>query len=285
MAIENSNGLALVFSDAKLHLSIANIIRKHLVKGQDIREIAIHNLDLSKKKNIIDLGCGFGFFTKGLKGKVHPNAILTGIDRHSRNEQLYLDACKEIGLMGSFYSEGISKINSFVYNSFDLAICSYALYFFPKYIEQISHVLKKDGIFVVITHSQPHMIEFTSYVKKILKDAGIDVVDRLPYEELIDNFSNENGKELLSRWFKNVISKKVKRSLLFKYEDYANFEKYFKFKRSFFIAGNEVEQEFLTTLILNKLKQDLKKQGELIISKEDIIFVCKEPKFKLLNND
>jgi len=102
LAKQNSNGLAQVFGDANLHLSIANIIQKHLCNGKDIREVALNVLDLSKKKNIIDLGCGFGFFTRGLIGKVHHNAKITGIDRHSRNKQLYLSACKYSGLKGSF---------------------------------------------------------------------------------------------------------------------------------------------------------------------------------------
>jgi len=218
-----------------------------------------------------------GFLPGGLKGKVQKDAEITGVDRHSRNKQLYLNACTDISLKGNFLSEGISTIKSFGKNTFDLAICSYALYFFPDYIEQISRVLKNDGTFVVITHSQPHMAEFTSYVKNILKLEGFDVLNFLPYEDLINNFSNENGRKLLSPWFGNVVSKKVKSSLLFKYNDYVDFEKYFRFKRSFFIPGKEDEKEFLTGLILEKVKNDLEKKGELKISKEDMIFVCTKP--------
>jgi len=276
-AKNNSNKLAEVYGDADLHLSIANIIQKHLLNGTDIRELAFQNLDFSDKKKIIYLGCGFGFFTRGLKGKVQSDAEIIGMDRHSRNKQLYLNACKEAGLNGTFLSDGISKIKSYEDNIFDLSICSYALYFFPDYIEQIARILKNDGTFAVITHSQPHMKEFTSYVKNIFNEKGFDVPERLPYEELIDNFSNENGKELLSRWFKNVESKKVKSSLLFKYNAYKDFEKYLRFKCSFFIPVKECKQELLTGILLESVKNDLKKKGELKISKEDIIFVCTEP--------
>jgi ubiquinone/menaquinone biosynthesis C-methylase UbiE len=279
--IESSNELANVYSDADMHLSIANTVRNHLVNGQDIREIAFHNLTLSKKKNIIDLGCGFGFFTEGLKGKVHRNAKVAGVDRHSRNRQLYINVCKDSGLKGTFFSDGISKINSFENNTFDLAICSYALYFFPNYIEQIANIIKEDGIFVVITHSQPHMKEFTLYVKNIFNEKGFDVPERLPYEELIDNFSNENGKELLSQWFNNVESKKVKSSLLFKYNDYLDFEKYVRFKCSFFIPGKECKHELLTGILLESVKNEMKKKGEVKISKEDIIFICSDPIIKV----
>jgi ubiquinone/menaquinone biosynthesis C-methylase UbiE len=282
---KNSNSLAEVFSNVDLHLSIAKIINKHLINGEDIRELALNNLLLSKKKNIIDLGCGFGFFTRGLKGKVHKNAEITGVDRHSRNKQHYLNACTEACLKGNFLSDSISVIKSFEKNTFDLAICSYALYFFPEYIEHISRSLKKDGTFVVITHAQPHMKEFTSYVKNILEGEGIDAPSSLPYEVLIDNFSNENGFDLLSDWFKNVESIKVKSSLVFNFEDYVDFAKYIRFKRSFFIPGREYEQELLISILLDKIKSDLKKKGELKISKEDIIFVCTEPIFNNIEND
>jgi len=125
------------------------------------------------------------------------------------------------------------------------------------------------------------MKEFTSYVKELLKDEGLNVLDLLPYEVLIDNFSNENGKELLSPWFKNVISKKVKSSLLFKFDDFLDFEKYFEFKRSFFIPGEAAEMESLSGILLDKVKHDLQRLGELKISKEDIFFVCTKPFHKV----
>lgn len=264
-----------VFNDTDSFLAVAKIIQEHLTNKQDIRNIALERLDLSQAKKIIDLGCGFGFFTQGLNGKVHPDAEITGIDRHPKYKQLFLQSCAEAGLRGYFYSKGISFIESFNDCSFDLVICSYALYFFPEYIKQISRLLKKDGVFIVITHSFPHMKEFTSYIKKILHDKGIDFNKRLPYETLIKKFSNENGMELLSPWFHNITGTDIKSTFLFKYNDCESFEKYFRFKRSFFIPGEKSDEDSLANTIFEKVKNDMKKSGELRISKNDVIFTCK----------
>ena len=217
------NDLGDVFCDINTHLEVADIIRKHLTNQLDIREIALNGLNLNNVKKIVDLGCGFGFFTRGLKGKVKNGTEILGIDRHKKNEQHYLRACAETGLNGRFVSNGISEIESLRRKSVDLVICSYALYFFPEYIKQISEIVKDDGCFIAITHSYPHMAEFTSYVKQILKKIGFDTSKQLPYEELINGFSDENGKELLSSAFSNIEFKKVSSSLLFKYEDYSLF--------------------------------------------------------------
>ena len=71
-------------------------------------------------------------------------------------------------------------------------------------------------------------------MKDVLYNNGIECNEPLPYEALIRNFSNENGMELLSPWFKNVKSIYYKGILHFEKEDYESFTRYFKFKPSFF---------------------------------------------------
>jgi len=266
--------LAEVFNDTESHLKVAKIIRDHLINFQDIRSLAFKGVDFTNVRNILDLGCGFGYFTKGLKNKVHPDAIITGIDCHSKYRQLYLKACSDSGIQGNFISKGISAINSFSPKSVDLILCSYALYFFPEYIKQISRILKEDGIFLVITHAQPHMKEFSQYVKDILYNEGIECREPLPYESLIEGFSNENGEELLSASFLNVHSIKYKGRLLFNHNDIVNFRAYFKFKRSFFIPCKETDIGDLSAIILERMKNDLLRLRKFEISKNDIIFIC-----------
>ncbi|MCD4684149.1 MAG: class I SAM-dependent methyltransferase [Bacteroidales bacterium] len=271
---ELSKTLAEVFRDANSLMVVSQIIKKHLTNKLDIRDIALNGLDLSKVRKIIDLGCGCGFFTHGLKGRVHKDAEITGIDRHPKCKQLYLKACDDVDIKGKFLGRGISVIEEIEDNSVDIIICSYALYFFPDYINHISRILKEDGFFVTITHSRPHMKEFTDYVKKILIKNSIDFHQRLPYEALIENFSNTNGKELLSSWFDEVKTTDYRGTLVFNQNEFDHFEKYFNFKHTFFIPGNDMEQEELTEIILEKVKMDLKKTGQLKITKDDTIFVC-----------
>lgn len=266
--------LAKVFNDTESHLEVAKIICDHLVNFQDIRSIALEKVDFANVRSILDLGCGFGHFTRGLKNKVNSEAVITGIDCHSKYEQLYLQACADTGIKGSFNSEGISVIKSFNSNSVDLIICSYALYFFPEYIKQISRILKNDGCFVVITHAQPHMKEFTQYVKDILYNEGFDCREPLPYESLIESFSNKNGEALLSTEFTDIYSINYKGQLLFDYKDIESFRAYFKFKRSFFIPCKETDIGDMSAIILSRINTDLKRFKKFEISKNDTIFVC-----------
>ena len=62
-----------------------------------------------------------------------------------------------------------SRIKKYPARSFDLIICSYALYFFAGMIPEISRILKRDGIFITITHSQCDMQELVDITKKIMK--------------------------------------------------------------------------------------------------------------------
>ncbi len=275
---ELNKTLAEVFRDANSLMVVAQIIKKHLTNKFDIRNIALDGLDLSKVRKIIDLGCGCGFFTHGLKNRVHKDAEITGIDRHSKCKHLYLQACDEVDIKGKFLGRGISEIEKIKNNTIDLIICSYALYYFPDYIKHISRILKEDGFFVTITHSSPHMKEFTDYVKNILRIKGIDFHKRLPYESLIENFSNTNGKMLLSPWFEVVTSREYKGTLVFNQNEFCHFEKYFNFKHSFFIPGNDMNQEMLTEIVLEKVQQDLKNFGQLKITKDDTIFICSRKK-------
>ena len=266
--------LAEVFSDTESHIKVAKIICDHLINFQDIRSMALEKVDFSNVLNILDLGCGYGYFTRGLKGKVHSNTIITGIDCHARNKQLYLNACSETGIQGNFISEGISYIKSIDSKSIDLILCSYALYFFPEYIHEIARVLKDNGTFVVITHAQPHMKEFTQYVKDILYNEGVECQEPLPYESLIQGFSNENGEELLSTDFLNIESINYIGRLVFDYNDIESFVSYFKFKRSFFIPCKETDIEDMSAIILNRINTDLQRFKKFEISKNDIIFIC-----------
>lgn len=266
--------LAQVFNDTESHLKLAKIICDHLVNFQDIRSIALEKVDFTNVHNILDLGCGFGYFTRGLKGKFQPDTIVTGIDCHLKYKQLYIDACLETGIQGNFNSHGISSIQSIDSKSIDLILCSYALYFFPNYIAEIARILKDNGTFVVITHVQPHMKEFTQYVKDILYNEGVECPEPLPYESLIEGFSSQNGEELLLIDFLNVRSIDYVGRLVFKNKDIESFINYFKFKKSFFIPCKETDVDDQSVVILERMKNDLGRLKKFEISKNDIIFIC-----------
>lgn len=273
--------LADVFYDASSHRLVASIIRDHLTNRRDVRREALNGFDLSGVKTILDLGCGFGFFTEGLQGKVSAQASATGIDRHEKYAKFYADTCQKVGIKSRFSSSGISSINKFRSGEFDLILCSYALYFFPEFIPEIARVIGDDGVFIAITHARPHMKEFTTMVRQALASRKIPYPNALPYESLIDRFCDENGEKLLSPWFRKILKKTYMSEIVFQRVDYEGFEEYFRFKRSFFMPEKEADEEALMEYILKKVKEHLDEKGSLHITRDDAIFICSQPVKKI----
>jgi len=191
----------------------------------------LEGIDLSGVHTILDLGCGFGFFTEALKGRTARGSTILGIDKFQENRSRYMGACDKAGIPGSFVGDGIDHIKTLESDSFDLIICSYALYFFPDYIQEIARVLKDDGLFVTITHARPHMIEFTSFVKASFDKNQVELNDDLPFNILIEEFSDLNGKPLLSESFNDIREIPYMNKMVFEKDDYAEFSTYLCFKR------------------------------------------------------
>jgi len=273
----NSGELAEVFRDVSSHLLVSGIIRDQLTTNLDVREEALKGLDFNGFKKILDIGCGFGFFTAGLSGRISREADVTGIDLHEKYRKYYLASAEKAGIKGKFISEGISVINDFNESSYDLIICSYALYFFPEYIHQISRILKDQGLFVVITHSCPHMKELTYLVKEIMASENISHDSLLPYEMLINRFCDYNGNDMLSTFFRNVNRKEFRSEILFERSDFSKFVEYFRFKTPFFIPSGKDDKKNLTYKILNKVKNMIDLEGSFHITKDDTIYVCSKP--------
>jgi SAM-dependent methyltransferase len=274
---EVQTGLAEVYGDISSQLEVARIITSHLNKKGDIRQIALRTLELSGVTSVLDLGCGSGFFTEGLNGLVHPRASVTGIDVHPSYEGHFLKTCGHTGLQGVFDGNGIDTIKTYTTRSYDLALSSYSLYFFPGHIPRIARLIKPGGHLVAITHAVPHMIELTSYIKKILEEEGIDYHHELPYESLIRNFSDENGTELLAPWFRKVKKYRCKSTLEFQDGEINSLLKYLKYKEAFFLPENDFNHEDMINVIAGRIEQEMKRTGRFSITKDDFIFVCTGP--------
>ncbi len=70
--------LAEVFENPTMHLAVARIIQEHSTNPQDVRLFALEGLSLQSRQDILDVGCGFGFFTLALKGRVKKRSENTG---------------------------------------------------------------------------------------------------------------------------------------------------------------------------------------------------------------
>ncbi|MFW5861720.1 MAG: class I SAM-dependent methyltransferase, partial [Spirochaetota bacterium] len=143
------------YANINHHISTRDIIRRHSSNTNDIRAMAIDSLELSHVKNVLDLGCGYGFFVEILNNRLHDDAQVTGIDIIDyQNRKKFLFTVNSIGYEGEFVHGSADIINSMGDNTFDLVISSYSLYFFPHLIPHIARILSPGGIFISLTHSR-----------------------------------------------------------------------------------------------------------------------------------
>jgi ubiquinone/menaquinone biosynthesis C-methylase UbiE len=267
-----------VYRDVQKHLAIAQLIRRFSTNKDDIRKTALNQTDLSNCKNVLELGCAFGAFTEALKEKLHPEARIIGIDIIPEYKPFFLEACRRAGYPGHFSSYGIDKIKKYPAGSFDLVICSYALYFFPNMIPEISRVLKKDGIFITITHSQADMLEIVNIVKNILQQNNLlNDKQSLPIEIIFKQFSAENGEKLLHPFFGRIQKIDFKNTLVFQPQEIDNFLDYFQFKKSFFLTGTDTHNKTIIDQLMRELQDTAMKKNLVTMCKNDKIFICFQP--------
>jgi ubiquinone/menaquinone biosynthesis C-methylase UbiE len=267
-----------VFRDVQKHLAIAQLIRRFSTNKDDIRKTALKQVDLSNCQSILELGCAFGAFTEALKDKLHPEAKITGIDIISEYKPFFLEACKRAGYSGYFFSSGIDKIKKFPAGSLDLVICSYALYFFADMIPEIARVLKKDGLFITITHSQAGMREIVVIVKNILQqNNSLNEKQSLPIEIIFEQFSAENGEKLLHPFFGRILAIDFKNTLVFQHQEIDHFLDYFQFKKSFFLSGTDAHNKTIINQLMRTLQDSAMKNNLVTMCKDDKIFICSHP--------
>ncbi len=266
-----------IFANISSHRFASEVIRRHSSNPRDIREEALGAFDLSRCRSILDIGCGFGFFTEALKGRVHPEAAVTGIDVIPEYKEPFLETCRRSGLKGSFFSEGVEPLRTFPSRSFDLILSSYSLYFFPEVIPEISRILRQSGRFIAITHDKENMTELIAVIKDILREKAILRESRLPIEAIVGQFSAENGMELLSPWFRKIDRIDYRNTLTFPAENLAALIGYFRFKSAFFLSRTYLDGKGVAELLKNRLQSILEHKGVFMLSKDDTIFACTEP--------
>ncbi|MCX5909405.1 MAG: class I SAM-dependent methyltransferase [Deltaproteobacteria bacterium] len=266
-----------VFTDVQGHILAAEVVRRHSINQEDIRSLALKGQFLAGCRKVLDLGCGFGFFTEALKGRVHPEASVTGIDRIEGYRPLFLEAVRKAGQTGEYLSSGAATLKTFGKDTYDLVLCSYALYFFPEIIPDIARILKRGGKFITITHRRKNMGELIAAIRDILSEKDLCPEDPLPVEKVIERFCGENGSMLLAPWFKHVQAIEYENSLTFHRDDQLDLVAYFRYKSPFFLSGLDLETEAAVHLLSTHLQETLTPAGAFTMSKDDTIFVCSAP--------
>ena len=267
-----------VFRNVLRHQHIEKLIRQFSSNKNDVRLMALDRADISSCRQVLELGCAFGAFTEALKGRLHPDAFITGLDMIAEYEPFFMEACRRAGYAGTFSAAGVESIKKYPPASFDLIVCSYALYFFVEMIPHISRILKNNGLFITITHDECNMQELIHITRAILKDNHLlDNDGLLPVEVIISQFSANNGKALLDPYFGGVRRFDFKNTLVFQPWDIFFFVDYYQFKSPLFLMGTQARQGGLVNQMLARV-QDLGVGRQAIsMCKDDAIFICDRP--------
>ncbi|MBP7342437.1 MAG: class I SAM-dependent methyltransferase [Smithellaceae bacterium] len=267
-----------VFRNVQKHRQIEQLIRRFSSAKEDIRLAALDRTDLSSCRTVLELGCAFGAFTEALKSRLHPEACITGLDIIAEYGPFFREACARAGYPGRFSPAGVESIRKFPSASYDLILCSYALYFFVDMIPQIARILKKDGLFITITHDECNMQELIHLTRATLKEHGLLGDNRLlPVESILRQFSAANGRERLGPYFGDIRALEFPNTLVFQPWEIYFFVDYYQFKSPFFLLDTGADKRKMVRTLLHKL-QDIG-AGRKVISmcKDDAIFLCRLP--------
>lgn len=269
--------LSDIFADTEKHREVRRIVQAHGTNKQDIRLLALEGLQTETALSILDMGSGFGFFTQALKGVLPAGATVLGIDRFASYGPYFLDTCKSIGIAGRFEDKGTEVLKSLPNRTFDLILCSYALYFFPEAIPELARLLKTGGNAVIIIHSVNHALECMSMVRESYRQSGLPVPELLPYEDLIGRINDSNGADQLACCFGRVHQKDYESALVFTRDDFDDLVNYFLFKKPYYIQAGCNEDSMVTGKLLALIKERLDEGQSFRITKNDTIFICSNP--------
>jgi SAM-dependent methyltransferase len=243
------------YADLGFHKTIGEVIKQHSENREDIREVAKRFVDFLKIRDILDIGCGYGWFEEAL-----PNSFrfILGVDCLESNEQGFLTVAKKVATRSLFRQILLPAPIDVEPESFDLIVSAYSLYFFPEELPEIRRILRPEGIFLIITHSASMLEE------------GEEFFDFSNLRQVINNFSAENGEKLLRQHFGQVKAVDYINSLVFTEEEKDDLAKYIDFKREF------ISKDVSPAVVKAKMIYELETRGVMRFNKNDRIFLARK---------
>jgi len=270
------------YEEVDWHRRSRSIIQEYALNTEDIRDAALTGLDLSQASDVLDLGCGYGFFTERLKGRLNTKAKIIGIDVVNKsNSETFMKTVTNMGYTGNFIQDSADIIVDFEDASFDLVIASYSLYFFPHLIAQIARILRSSGLFIAVTHSMNSLQEVIRFIPLSMKAVGLMPPNELKINRLFKVFSLEEGALQLMPHFEKVERILYENSLIFPFDRFDEFVEYLDTERH--LIFKEVSEMY--PLMVEDVAASFNRSlfdyarifGRVLITKDDGIFHCLQP--------
>lgn len=271
--------IRLSYERVGCHRELRGTILKYSKNPIDVRTVALSGLDLSPVRNVLDLGCGYGFFSEALAAVLGSGVNITGIDLVESNRAPFLDTLASLKVPGEFMCGSTDLIRTMESGRFDLIMASYSLYFFPHLIPEIARVCRPGGIFIAITHSRFTMKEILGFIPACMEEAGIKPPAELIIRKLFDSFSSENGMSILEPYFNRVERIIFRNDLLVPPGEASQFISYLDGKeylilkdvRDIYPAKIDQVKECFYRKVYESAKT---RKGGMIITKNDSVFRC-----------
>jgi len=265
------------------HMETHRLISRYSINRQDIREIALEGLDLTGVEKALDLGCAYGFFTEKLAGRLKEGATVTGLDLvDEANRDPFLEVVDSIGYQGRFVAGNADLIGDMDSGSLDLVVASYSLYFFPHLIGEIARVLRPNGIFVAITHTESSLQEVIRLIPACIRSVGLEAPGEPAIGRLLRVFSLENGEAQLRGHFGRIERIPFENDLSFPQGDidacidYLGKKQNLLFKEVFDTNPKRIDEAL--SFFYRELRENAHRQGSVVITKDDCVFRCFDPR-------
>jgi len=250
------------------HEAVSHIIRRYSTNRADVRHEALRDIDLTGVGRLLDLGCGFGFMVDALAGSIPPDAEIVGVDMHPNNREVFLARAAAVAGSARFVCRKLNSHLDFPGRSFDAVIASYSLYYFPGVIPEVARILKPDGLFLSLTHSE---LQF----EYLLEAIGF-APQHSEFRSVLLEFSAENGKVKLEEHFAMVESRPYRNQLVFRSEDLDDYLALLRFKLPSLMPAQTVGPDQAAEL-LERAHDLLVGAGHVTIEKDDTAFISTEP--------
>lgn len=168
-------------------------------------------LHIPENSRILELGCGDGSLWANNMDRIPDGFDITLTDF---SEGMLMDAKKKLEPQIDKFKFKLVDAETIPFEdeSFDAVIANHMLYHvqdIEKVFSEIKRVLKKGGYFYASTVGRNHMAEMRQIVSKF--DSKLITTKSFDYTQ---KFQLENGKEQVSKWFKEVRLKRYEDNLI-----------------------------------------------------------------------